>query len=300
MHENKYLAVINSKNLQSVTRFLIEEKSKKDNTNIYNIYNTVFTDEDLKDSTRIGNRAFLKLIKLFHPDTESSHKKRLDDALNVDDRKAVAMYDSIIEVITLITTRTTKVKKENIQYSENYEYTNNYEYDMDDFDDIIDYNEVDGDESVYREWNEPGFDFISAFKSTFFTNSDDLLITPAMLSMTSGYLDMSNLSISGLEGINHCIYIDRLNLSHNNIEHIDNLADLYQLKELYISNNQIMDVDALSELNNVEILDLSYNDIDDFTPLYKLQNLKFITLSNNPGDNTKIRKILTKKGIIVF
>jgi len=81
------------------------------------------------------------------------------------------------------------------------------------------------------------------------------------------YLDASGRSISNLEGIQHCIDLEWLELGDNEIIDIGALSVLTNLKAAVLRNNQIVDISALSSLANLWLIELTNNQIVNIEPL---------------------------------
>ena len=81
------------------------------------------------------------------------------------------------------------------------------------------------------------------------------------------YLDARARSISNLEGIQHCVDLEWLELSDNEIIDISALSSLTDIKAFGLRDNQIADISALSGLSNLWLLELSNNQIVDIAPL---------------------------------
>ncbi|MDP4270780.1 MAG: COR domain-containing protein [Bacteroidota bacterium] len=72
-----------------------------------------------------------------------------------------------------------------------------------------------------------------------------------------------------------------LSLSHNEINDISLLSNLYDLKVLDLGNNELSDIYPIKELNNLTDLIIADNLISDITPLEQLVNLKTLIANNN-------------------
>lgn len=93
-----------------------------------------------------------------------------------------------------------------------------------------------------------------------------------------------------IENLQHCTNLDTLNLSHNNIKHIENCAStiLPCLTSLNLSNNflsSLESLEALVDCKTVSVLDLSNNRIDNILVvkiLSQMPELRVLILSGNP------------------
>jgi len=88
-------------------------------------------------------------------------------------------------------------------------------------------------------------------------------------------------NVSDLTGIEHCVNVEILSLSNNQINDLPNLSTLYFLTELRLDHNQISDISALSSLERLQVLVLDYNEISDLSSLASLTNLKELRIENN-------------------
>ncbi len=75
-------------------------------------------------------------------------------------------------------------------------------------------------------------------------------------------------------------YLEKLDVSSNQIKSLEGLKNLANLKELNISKNQIGDFTPLLKLAKLEILDITDNQISDYSVLYKMKQLKVLKISN--------------------
>lgn len=274
--------------LHHVTKYLLEIKTKKNDNKITEMYSLIYPRIEI-----ISNKkAFLELIKLFHPDRLEFHNNRINLLKTKNDEDISNLYDTIFIIID----ETINKRKPTLEIS--YE-DSEYGYDEEDFDDIIDINTYYSDNENYYD-AKVGYDIIDAFKATFIGNDARVIITPSMISMTTGYIDFSNMEINNLNGIEYLIHIDRLNLNNNNIDNISGIDELHQLKELYLKHNNIDDIDYLKKLQNLEILDISNNDIEDLTPLLDLKSLKFVDVSSNNSRIKDIKDKLEDMGVIII
>ena len=133
-----------------------------------------------------------------------------------------------------------------------------------------------------------------------FAGGLEVIITASDLVNLEGALDLSDYDIGDLEGVQHCLYINELNLSNNRIEKIGHLAPLVELCYLFLSNNLIESIAPLEDLVHLKELDLSFNNISDISVLEKLGELEYVNLLGNPIRDYSIVDRLMKKGIIVI
>lgn len=87
--------------------------------------------------------------------------------------------------------------------------------------------------------------------------------------------------ISSLEGVQHLLYLRRLEAECSNVSNIRLLRGLTHLVELNFDNNDITDVRPLTGMNQLRVLGLYNNDLEDVTGLEGLHALEILYLSEN-------------------
>ncbi len=100
------------------------------------------------------------------------------------------------------------------------------------------------------------------------------------------HLQHIDLSYNALKQINiapgsHILAINVLNLSHNQIEHLDWAAKLARLERLSISHNRLTSLSPLSGLRNLTYLNVSGNRVQSLQPLSRLGQLSVLNASRN-------------------
>jgi len=95
------------------------------------------------------------------------------------------------------------------------------------------------------------------------------------------FLDANDRGIVNLEGIRHCVDLEKLLLHGSRIVDFSPLLRLANLRWLDLSNNEIADVSVLSRLTNLTELWLPNNEIVDISRLADLTNLRTLYLSHN-------------------
>lgn len=101
------------------------------------------------------------------------------------------------------------------------------------------------------------------------------------------YLDVSHNNIKHVDEIQLLERLIVLNLSYNQLEHLPllNIITCRFLMKLYIRNNNLEDLEGLECFFNLEELDVSYNCLSEYhvlNPLGKLKSLKKVSLTGNP------------------
>ncbi|WP_415331676.1 leucine-rich repeat domain-containing protein, partial [Clostridium perfringens] len=101
-----------------------------------------------------------------------------------------------------------------------------------------------------------------ALKDKLFGNEDSSnpITKDALLKITT--LDLSDMNISNLEGIQNCENLVTLYLSLNQISNIEPLKGLTNLTTLKLNSNQISNIEVLKGLINLKSLDLSDNKLN--------------------------------------
>ena len=94
-------------------------------------------------------------------------------------------------------------------------------------------------------------------------------------------LDLSQASISNLEGIQYFKNVTFLKLHENNIQDLTPLSNLTKLKILLLNDNLIEDIGPLANLKNVTLLNLSNNQVTNLQPLQNIPTLYYLYISHN-------------------
>ena len=90
-----------------------------------------------------------------------------------------------------------------------------------------------------------------------------------------------NKEIENLEGFQHAINLQEINLQDNFISDLAQLREMRQLREIRLSNNLIESLETLENKLTVEILAVNSNFISDITVLESLINLSNLDISDN-------------------
>jgi Leucine-rich repeat (LRR) protein len=86
------------------------------------------------------------------------------------------------------------------------------------------------------------------------------------------------------------VYLQELNLSHNNIEKLEGISCLTALQTLDVTGNYILSIPRLSKLKNLHTFRLADNRIsslEDIRNLKVLGSLSILTLSGNPVSDSE-------------
>jgi hypothetical protein len=101
--------------------------------------------------------------------------------------------------------------------------------------------------------------------------------------------------IISLEGIEHLVNLQGLELNWNQIKDITPLQNLVALQRLYFGGNQVSDLTPLKNLSNLRELWFGSNQVSDLSPLQNLTNLKWLWFQSNQV--TDIAPIVANEGL---
>ncbi|MDQ0231423.1 leucine-rich repeat domain-containing protein [Metabacillus malikii] len=99
------------------------------------------------------------------------------------------------------------------------------------------------------------------------------------------YLNLPEMNISDLTGLEHATNLESLYVWNNNITDVTPLQNLTKLMYVDISDNNITDINPLSGLTNIEQLTLNGNDIQDISSLSQLEHLKHLSFEHTNVDD---------------
>jgi len=256
-----------------------------------------FSQEDMQLPS---NRLFMRVIQQYHPD---KGRHLWDEMHSLSGPDVNAYFETRFSLLP-------EVKSARTAVVQDYAHEEEYSWDSDDFG----YGEYDRDfdsragfEDEYPdgEYTDedgetgPEVGFTEAFKKEIFGNLD-LHPTAADAASLEGELILAGYGINDLSGIEYCVHISALNLSHNDIQNVNHLAELVNLVSLDLSHNLLDAADELAGLIYLEELDISANDIDDISFLLPMKSLKFVNLTGNPVRGSEIIPRLEKRGVIVL
>lgn len=135
--------------------------------------------------------------------------------------------------------------------------------------------------------NSDGYITVEEAQQTMNQVRPNRLLTTTVLGTTYQYLNLSNLDIQSIKGLEYFINISGLNLSLNSIIDLTSLQDFYKMQYLDLSLNLIASLDSLQLLDGLEVLKLnntsgnSRNNITDVSPIQYLPNVRYLDLSYN-------------------
>ncbi len=270
--------------LEQVSRKLIGSYRERRFSYINAVYAHLEPEKAAHESPDV-KRKFYHLIKLYHPDSLQFHRDSLQAAIQAEDEHCIAFY------------RAMALPPDGSSFR-------GITKPHDDPFDIVEEYAVDGElytEEAGSAIGEAEFEmeFIEALNAACFGNLEQRL-EPVDLMQMRDSIELPDLGIHDIEGIQYCIGITGLNLSGNCLSNIFLLADLVHLVELDLSDNQISDIEALQGLESLETLFIDNNDIESVEPLLSLPELQFVSLGGNPLTNGQLEiAALRSQGVIV-
>jgi len=238
-----------------------------------------------------ANKIFSRLIMLYHPDRLSQSKDALDAAYRAGDFEALYALSHILTVQNL---DTSKVTVSSIITEEDLAEEFGWDADVDGYSyytgqDGYEAGPGDADDFSHRS-------FLLALKQRMYGNLN--VDFPVYLLEDLEEIEMADYEIESLEGVEHCRYVRVLDLTNNNLTHVNELGELRQVERLYLANNHIGYIDPLSNLSVLQVLDISFNDVDDLSPLFELTHLSYLNAIGNRVPSWQLEK-LALKGVTV-
>ena len=97
--------------------------------------------------------------------------------------------------------------------------------------------------------------------------------------------------IQSLEPLEHCIWLEKVNIANQGIRDIKPLANKIHLTELWLQNNPISELAPLANDTLIEVLNIENTQISD---LSKLEKMKHLRVLNASGTGVKSLKPLSK------
>ena len=96
------------------------------------------------------------------------------------------------------------------------------------------------------------------------------------------YLDVHEMDIQSLEGLQFATNLQSLNLSGNPLSDLSPLSGLTALKEVRFSGESLSDLSPLTGLTNLEVVRFWKTSISDLSPLAKLTKLRWLQFESSP------------------
>ncbi len=284
----KLLAAYTHENLHTITAKIIDLYKNKQYNALQKIMSIASGESDAQESQ--PSKAFYKLMMIYHPDRINYYVGEIEKHYHTKNAEALNRYVHIFSALDLAQTLIVlKKPSPEIESEDEYRWqdpSNRFYDDENEYDDFID----DVEPAQY------GTDFYSVLKQSIYGHKNVDLPFYYLEELDS--LDLSGYGIENLDGVQHCIHVSVLDLSHNEIIDIGELSQLPFLQEVFLSDNLIGYIDSLSFAKDLRIVDLSENRIDDISPLLDLQRLEYVNLLGNPAPVQQIN-FLRRKGIVV-
>uniref|UniRef100_UPI003624ACE1 Yop effector YopM,Internalin B n=1 Tax=Yersinia enterocolitica TaxID=630 RepID=UPI003624ACE1 len=114
------------------------------------------------------------------------------------------------------------------------------------------------------------------------------------LDRQSHELELNNLGLSSLPGIQYLPNVTKLFLNGNKLTDIKPLANLKNLGWLFLDENKVKDLSSLKDLKKLKSLSLEHNGISDINGLVHLPQLESLYLGNNKITDITVLSRLTK------
>ena len=218
-------------------------------------------------------KGFSKIISLYHPDRGDFYRKQIMAASITKDTKLLERFEHIFVIQDI------EEIAANIESYEDIDYVVEYEWDVQDND--LSYFQSNKHKPRSKCHKTPfgGYTFYEAMKIRQYGDTD--IDIPTYYLEDLDEIELSESSITDLEGVEYCIYTLNLDLSSNRISDISLLEHLGRLQELNLSNNRISDIDALTSMRQLCSVDLSNNAIVDVSPLFDMVKLEYADLTGN-------------------
>jgi Leucine-rich repeat (LRR) protein len=297
---NKLKEAYSDKNLNAITTGIIELYRSGDHNKIKEITRLVSDHIDINNEKI--HKCFSKLIMTYHPDKSNQYLKEIDQIIQSGHSEKLQDYAHILIVQDLDSIIAPDQYEEDIDYHPEYRWDSEIrknEADSDDDPSGMIYDDEDYSDYEYKSYHASNADrsFFSGLKFKLYgTEEIDL---PYYYLEEMEEIDLAGYGIENLDGIEHCRYLNNLDLSNNTISDIWGIVNLVNIEELYLQGNQIGLIDVLYNLRKLRILDLSGNDISDISPLFGLHQLEYVNIMNNPVPRSQI-DILRKNDILVI
>ncbi len=100
--------------------------------------------------------------------------------------------------------------------------------------------------------------------------------------------------IKGLQGLEHCVAVQLIDLENNHISDCTPLAGLKLLQSINLAHNEIVSIEPLKDLDRVQYLQLTGNEVADIKPIAKMKNMMSLYLSDNKIENVEVVPELPK------
>jgi hypothetical protein len=284
---------ISAQSLQEVSVYLIARYRRRDHDTLSRFARLVGV-----ESADAG-RLFARLIQLYHPDKLGAILHDLDESYRGKNLEALARMRSVY-MVDLDDVR--RAWGGQLDYEEEFAFADDdFGYEEESFEEAYPEEDETGecDEEEYATDDDlrDGGGFIDALNRLFFGGLD-ASVTKYDLKNIDGALDVSDLEIEDLSGIEHCVNLVVLNLAGNDLVKISALAGLVRLESLFLSENSIEDIGCLAGLVNLRELDISFNCVEDVPVLRFLPALEYVNVVGNPLRDASALDEIEAKGVI--
>ncbi len=281
------------KSLQKITVELIAAH-KAGNKQVLSFYSNKVGIDQNKLAEHPGKQ-FMALVQVYHPDRLQSFLDQIAVCSKNADQQGVE------KIARMLSPRASKASIEfdpaDMDFGPGYVFRpRDFGFAEDKWEDFDDQVKV-RTEAGYR--TKKTVSFVEAIRREYFGNLD-LQLTRQDLEEIDGELELYDLGIEDLEGIQICRRLEGLNLSCNQIHDINPLRFLRHLVSLDLSSNQIEDADCLERLSRLEELDLSDNFIDNVGFLNEMPKLRCVNLSGNTIKDSSVLETLKQRGVLIL
>lgn len=285
---------ISAQSLQEVSVYLIARYRRRDHDTLARFARLVGV-----ESADAG-RLFARLIQLYHPDKLGSIMHDLEESYRAKNLEALTRMKSVY-MVDLDDVR--RAWGGPLDYEEEFAFADDdFGYEEESFEEAYSEEDETGecDEEEYATDDDlrDGGGFIDALNRLFFGGLD-ASVTKYDLKNIDGALDVSDLEIEDLSGVEHCVNLVVLNLAGNDLVKISALAGLVRLESLFLSENSIEDIGCLGGLVNLRELDISFNCVEDVSVLRFLPALEYVNVVGNPLRDASALDEIEAKGVIV-
>lgn len=285
---------ISAQSLQEVSVYLIARYRRRDHDALARFARLVGV-----ESADAG-RLFARLIQLYHPDKLGAILHDLEESYRGKNLEALARMRSVY-MVDLDDVR--RAWGGQLDYEEEFAFADDdFGYEEESFEEAYpeedETEECDEEEYATNDDLREGGGFIDALNRLFFGGLD-ASVTKYDLKNIDGALDVSDLEIEDLSGIEHCVNLVVLNLAGNDLVKISALAGLVRLESLFLSENSIEDIGCLAGLVNLRELDISFNCVEDVPVLRFLPALEYVNVVGNPLRDASALDEIEAKGVIV-
>lgn len=106
-----------------------------------------------------------------------------------------------------------------------------------------------------------------------------------MKMLTSIRMKSFSSGVKKLDGLQHAVNLEQLELYGGTVSNLEPLRDLHKLTIVLLADQELSTIEVLSSLPNLISLDVSRNNISDISAISKLVNLESLSINWNPVRN---------------